>query len=1696
MLVKNCYSWKRKKISSLLEILIPISLVAVLLLIKATNKPDYQKDHTLEQFTFAPNSYLSEVEASYNLCQFYLSKQPSWGYGIVSDNDLADYIKDQISSHPTASKLIPVTFKTQKELDSYIESKNYDKRTKLCFAIQIDELSNDLIEISFRSNSSYVFSEKSPLLGAYMDVYNFYRSETLTEALLESDPNFMYQYLSTGFFQSVNFISNYILKKNGIEKEIVTKAKAMSNTKFKRNSMLIIIKSIMPLIVYIGYLIPMCKMISAVIKEREGRIKELLIVMGISNNVYWSSWIFHYLIIYTIISASIALIIGYGLFLKSSIIWLFFLLWLFGVFCIFYSQLVSVFFTKAKIIIFVTAIFYLLGYVANYGLETESKSIKIFTCFIPIISFHLALNTVSDLEIKHSGFNYDSLTSDVKNFQMINVFIVYPITIVIIALLAVYFENILPSGYKKKRWNFFLKAEYYKKKVFDRTFLDSFAAAEEFVEDVDPAMQIQKKTNQAMIIRGLSKSFGQRRILKDINLDIYEGQIFSLLGHNSSGKTTTINILIGSIQACSGEMTIGNHRLSENIQQIRESIGACLQDNILFSILTPYEHILVFSIFKRIPLKQITTNFINEKLAEVKLLEAKDTIAEKLSGGQKRKLCLAIALLGNSKIVILDEPTSGMDLNSRRYVWDLLKNNKTERIILLTTHYMEEADILSDRVAMLIDGSVKCCGSPLYLKTSFGGGYYLTLLKDHNMASREHTNRVMSFMEYSLNDYFSIIHDMQSEITFQLPFNFIKDSLGFFKELERSMESLALRGYSISVTTLEEVFMKIMQLRSDQRVESTKKLSFDESLVNNELSPLKIVERKYSKCNQLRSVIRKRFISTKRDKKNSFLEMFCPGFMFLLMFGMINWKFLDSFTRKLEFDSSMYSNGLTAYNSYDESDKFMSNFSFQTLPLSNSEFESLLYPNLSSNLYTGVYFDDLDPNSKTVNFTLYPNQLILHSSAFYYTQLTQCTLTNLGSQTKLKVNNFPFPTTFDQKLVASLSSSYVLITGLSIAFAFVPSSLVIFMSNERVTGVKHLHRISGLDISIYWIGNFMCDMLKSLIMAVLSICIIYSLDFTIVKGNSDYQMTSYLILAFSFNAVMTSYMSSFIFSSPNSANVNSLALHLVTGCLLPILLIIVLNFELSRNLMKYFVWIFRIFPNFNLNWGIMKVANSTYITTILSNTDVPYDISWEGCIPELFMLLLEGVLCIIGIAIAEIIEVRPYICSRKPKMSSVIPVVGGFDDDVEHESQIAMNTDPADVVVNIKSLSKMFTGRKETKIAVDDISFNIYKGECFSILGVNGAGKTTTFRILTGTLAPTEGEVYVHGYNVKTQISKVRQSLGYCPQNDVLNDALTARETLEIYSDFRGISKESQKSAVEKILELVGLTEHSDYMCGNYSGGNKRKLCLGIAILGFPELVILDEPTAGMDPESRKKVWKVINELKSNQCSVILTSHSMDEAENVSDRITIMTAGRLRCLGTPTYIKQKFGDNFELQLKLENPNKFEVYDLAQTIQSVDKAKGLDKDAVSSVLKELDCVKYYSLINQRRSGSAVYWTLEKNGIISLEDFLTWLMIEKTGDNLVQFLRDNYDDIKVEEHYLTYFKIKIVNDENISLGGIFHLIEINKKFLKIAGYSLSQTSLDQIFNKFANTTNASGYLPSSPTFQSKVFNFGSTRLSEKN
>lgn len=169
---------------------------------------------------------------------------------------------------------------------------------------------------------------------------------------------------------------------------------------------------------------------------------------------------------------------------------------------------------------------------------------------------------------------------------------------------------------------------------------------------------------------------------------------------------------------------------------VRDFLGVCPQHNILFGLLTPREHLELFCEFKGVDYDEIEDE-IEEMIEDLDLVTNQDTLSQHLSGGNKRKLSVGIALIGGSRLVILDEPTSGLDLSARRLLWNMLKNYKNNRIIILTTHYMDEADILGDRIGIMSNGQIICLGSSLFLKNKFGVGYNLTMVKNQKQESEK-----------------------------------------------------------------------------------------------------------------------------------------------------------------------------------------------------------------------------------------------------------------------------------------------------------------------------------------------------------------------------------------------------------------------------------------------------------------------------------------------------------------------------------------------------------------------------------------------------------------------------------------------------------------------------------------------------------------------------------------------------------------------------------------------------------------------------------------------------------------------------------------------------------------------------------------------------------------------------------------------
>ncbi len=231
-------------------------------------------------------------------------------------------------------------------------------------------------------------------------------------------------------------------------------------------------------------------------------------------------------------------------------------------------------------------------------------------------------------------------------------------------------------------------------------------------------------------------------------------------------------------------------------------------------------------------------------------------------------------------------------------------------------------------------------------------------------------------------------------------------------------------------------------------------------------------------------------------------------------------------------------------------------------------------------------------------------------------------------------------------------------------------------------------------------------------------------------------------------------------------------------------------------------------------------------------------------------------------------------------------------------------------ILSVKNLRKQFVGKKGLIInALDDVSLDLYSGEIFGLLGPNGAGKTTLSSILMSLVPPTSGDVLYDGQSVYNDMFKYRRQIGYCPQKPNLYGHLTVRQNLFFTAKMFGLSDEVANSRVEILLKRYSLTKYQDQLVSILSGGYKQRALIARSIVHDPKIVLFDEPTVGLDPHIRRELWEEIKQLKASGVLVILTTHYLDEAEYLSDRVCVLMSGQIKFLDTPENLKKNLNKN-------------------------------------------------------------------------------------------------------------------------------------------------------------------------------------------
>ena len=425
-----------------------------------------------------------------------------------------------------------------------------------------------------------------------------------------------------------------------------------------------------------------------------------------------------------------------------------------------------------------------------------------------------------DLNLKNFFFGSD-LSIEI-------IFIIMFIDIIIYILLILYLDQVFPGSDGPKQNVFFCLLKSY--------WFSSTPKAVPVDADVDPKHRpdIEEVSNEmkrrgVIRIQNISKMFKNTFAVNNLSLTIYESQITALLGHNGAGKTTLINMLLGSITPTSGTAYIYGKDVSKPSQmsELRSMFGVCLQENILFGELDSEEHLFFFGEMKGLSGQHLSEE-VHRLLTDVELYQNRFTYAKDLSGGQKRKLCIAIALIASPKVVILDEPTSGVDIAIRRQIWTIIGSYKRDKTIIMTTHFMEEADIMSDIKAIISKGRLRCMGSSLFLKQKFGVGYYLTIALSREDLSDQQKKTIIKDMTALVSTQ---IQDSKfnrfigSEVFYTLPQNQSKNFPKLFQDLDkRIITEKDVKTYGISMTSLEEVFLKL-ENEAEQEVNGNDKLN-------------------------------------------------------------------------------------------------------------------------------------------------------------------------------------------------------------------------------------------------------------------------------------------------------------------------------------------------------------------------------------------------------------------------------------------------------------------------------------------------------------------------------------------------------------------------------------------------------------------------------------------------------------------------------------------------------------------------------------------------------------------------------------------------------------------------------------------------------------------------------------------------------
>ncbi|KAJ5775505.1 uncharacterized protein N7511_000516 [Penicillium nucicola] len=1114
--------------------------------------------------------------------------------------------------------------------------------------------------------------------------------------------------------------------------------------------------------------------------------------------------------------------------------------------------------------------------------------------------------------------------------------------------------------------------------------------------------------------RHIGKRFGSKRqnvfAVKSLSLDVVKGEIMVLLGANGSGKSTTLDAISGLTKISSGEINIdyGNNQ---------GGFGLCPQKNVLWYNLTVKEHVNIFNGLKTVH-KRDSQDVLMKLIADCDLQNKSNAQSRTLSGGQKRKLQLAMMFTGGSTVCCVDEVSSGLDPISRRKIWDILLAERGRRTLLFTTHFLDEAELLADHIAILSKGCLEAQGSTVELKHRLGSGYRV-----HVHHSPGSTSTIDLHLEGT-----------QKETQFDETVYTVQDS-ALVSRMVALLERENITEYRISGPTIEDVFLKVAQELSQdseqpEQIHVKGKLDSEGSTKKtHEDTPELLTGKRIGMVRQTWFLYLKRLTILRRNYIPYLAAFFIP----VIAAGLVTLFLKDATAPKCSGDGLFTSPDPKSLSSYKDIDVVVgpqSQFSSAFSSYINSV--SGLGSSQSSNLSSYFKFVDSYPNFtryiETHQANVTPGGIWLGDSSSKPTFAWKGDNNNilLAALTQNAMNNFLSNTSisfqyqsFDIPWQSDVGKMLQLLVYFGLASAVYPALFALYPTMERLRNVRALHYSNGVRPLPLWLAYLCFDFCVVLLASVLGIIIF--------RAASDvWYHAEYLFVVFflyGLCSTILSYLISLVAKSQLAAFAFAAGMQCVFFLVYFIGYMSVLTYAPTSKIDSYLSIVHFtlsvIMPIGSLSRAMFAALN---IFSILCRgqklASYPGDITVYGG-PILYLAVQSLILFAL---LLWFDGGGNAVMAFKSKSKSEDIEEKEMDEDVANElSRVTDSQDGLRVLHLTKSFKKF--------VAVEDVTFGVGRGEVFALLGPNGAGKTTTISLIRGDIQPSGrgGDIFVENVSVIKNRAIARSSLGVCPQFDAM-DQMTVIEHLRFYAQIRGISDVDHN--VRQVIKAVGLTSFKHRMAMKLSGGNKRKLSLGIALMGNPAVLLLDEPSSGMDAASKRVMWKTLAAVAPGR-SIILTTHSMEEADALANRAGIM-AKRMLALGTTDYLRSKYGNMYHVHLVHSQAPHTSDYDMERMRTWVhDTFPG-------------------AVIEQKTYHGQLRFSVptDISSDIPSQDRFESVIEDEIHVDLGR------DGQKSQTSTVT-------KRGSGGVGNLFSCLEANKDSLGVQYYSVSQTSLDQVF-----------------------------------